>query len=87
MAHPTAKLNNVLVGALVHSYAQCGDLESSVSVFEAALRDGVRFDVAGWNCLMSAYTEHGMHVKTQATLERMTAGGVQPDEVTFTVLL
>jgi pentatricopeptide repeat protein len=87
MAHPTAKRNNVLITALMHSYAQCGDLESSVSVFEAALRDGVQFDVTGWNCLMSAYTEHGMHDKTQATLERMTAAGVQPDEVTFTVLL
>ena len=38
MAHPTAKQNNVLTGALVHSCTQCGDLESSVSVFEAALR-------------------------------------------------
>jgi len=86
MAHPTAKQNNVLTG-LVHSYAPCGDLESSVAVFEAALRDGVRFDVAGWNCLMSAYTEHGMHDETQLTLERMTAAGVQPDEVTALCLL
>ena len=48
MAHPTTKRNNILSGTLVHSYAQCGDLDSSVSVFvfEAALRDGVCF-VAG----------------------------------------
>ena len=36
---------------------------------------------------MSAYTEHGMHDETQATLKRMTVAGLQPDEKTFTVLL
>ena len=58
-----------------------------MSVFEAALRDGVQFAVTGWGCLMSAYTEHGMLDETQAALERITAAGMQPDEVTFTVLL
>ena len=76
-----------LIAALMHSYAQCGDLESSVSVFEAALRDGARFDVKGWNCLLSAYTEHGLHKETQTTLERMTAAAVQPNEVTALCLL
>ena len=64
MSHPTDK---ILIGALVHSYAQCGDLESSVSVFEAALRDGMCFDVTGWSCLMGAYTKQGIHSETQAT--------------------
>ena len=36
---------------------------------------------------MSAYTEHDMHKQAQATLERMTAAGVQPNEVTVVCLL
>ena len=71
----------------MHSFAQCGDLESSVSVFEAHLQAGLRFDVKEWNCLLSAYTEYGMHKDTQAALERMTAAGVKPDEVTVVCLL
>jgi hypothetical protein len=35
---------------------------------------------------MSAYTEHGMHGEIQATFERMTASGVQPNDLTFTIL-
>ena len=36
IAHLTVTRDVVLnIGALVHSYAQCSDLESSVSVFEA----------------------------------------------------
>ena len=46
MVYAAAERNNVLT-ALFHSYAQCGVLESSVSVFEAALRDGAQFDVTG----------------------------------------
>ena len=42
------------------------------TVFETALRNGVRCDVKRWNCPMSAYTEHGTHNETQAALERMT---------------
>ena len=37
-----------------------------MSVFEAAFKDGVRFDMTGWSCPLSAFTEHDMHDKTQA---------------------
>jgi pentatricopeptide repeat protein len=86
-SHSSMISDNVVIGALVHSYAQCGDLDAAVSVFEAGLESGLRFSVEGWNVLLSAFAEHGMVNEAQATVERMTAAGVQPDAVTYVVLL
>ena len=45
-------------------------------------------DDADWmRHILTAYAEHGMREEAQATFERMTAAGVQPNEATFTVLL
>ena len=48
-----------LSAVLVHRYAQCGDLKNAVSVFEPGSTDGLRFDLNGWNCPLSARKEYG----------------------------
>jgi pentatricopeptide repeat protein len=77
----------IQITALVHSYGQCGEMETAMCVFEDGVRRGMKFDVKEWTVVIAMYGEHGMMDEATRTLDRMVEAGVQPDDVTLVCLL
>ncbi|KAJ7533579.1 hypothetical protein O6H91_13G055700 [Diphasiastrum complanatum] len=76
--------SEVIVGsALVDMYAKCGCTEEAYEVFN---RMNER-DVVSWNVIVAGYAQQGLRKEALALYEQMKQEGVQPDNVTYVVLL
>ncbi len=75
-----------VIGALVHSYGQCGQFAIAVSLFKDSLSQNIHFGTIEWNTLV-AYAEHGKIEEAMQALDHMVRSGVKPDEVTTLCLL
>ena len=75
-------LDMPLSTALVEMYARCGSLVKAQQVFnELPVRD-----VVSWTILLAGFAHIGNDVIVIHQLENMLREGIEPDEVTFTVL-
>lgn len=72
-------LNN----ALITLYAKCGNLDSSLRVFQKMTSK----DAVTWNSMISAYAQHGDGREAVRCFEMMQDSEVIPDEATFTAVL
>ncbi|KAI5072782.1 hypothetical protein GOP47_0012888 [Adiantum capillus-veneris] len=72
-----------LLTALVDMYANCGMLVEAQDVFDKA----AVWDVAMWNVLIAGYAQLGKDDVVFEQLSKMLKMGIEPDEVTFTILL
>ncbi|MCO5590908.1 hypothetical protein L7F22_044883 [Adiantum nelumboides] len=76
--------SDVAVGnALVEMYVKCDFLEDARKVFDTMLRR----DVVSWNLVLSAYAQNAKPLSVLELFEKMQRGGVEPNQVTFLVLL
>ncbi|CAK9204543.1 unnamed protein product, partial [Sphagnum troendelagicum] len=76
--------SNVCVGtSLIDMYSKCGSIEDAWSVFnKMATRN-----VATWNAMLGGYAMHGHGKDALEHFEQMCLEGVEPDRVSFLVLL
>ncbi|KAJ7540610.1 hypothetical protein O6H91_10G022900 [Diphasiastrum complanatum] len=76
--------SNVIVGCtLVDMYAKCGCIEDARELFNNMSER----DVVSWNALIAGYAQNGFGKEALALYEQMKQEGMQPDNVTFVVLL
>ncbi|KAJ7536559.1 hypothetical protein O6H91_12G073800 [Diphasiastrum complanatum] len=76
--------SDVIVGsALVDMYAKCRCLEEARQVFNNMHER----DVVSWSVMISGYAEHGLGKEALDLSEQMKQEGVQPNIVTYVVLL
>ncbi|CAN6439591.1 unnamed protein product [Victoria cruziana] len=77
------RLNRYVNTALIDMYAKCGNLHNAFEVFnEMTVRDALAF-----NSMIGAFAMHGNGRPALEMFERMKKDGVEPDDVTFIVLL
>lgn len=76
-------LSDVYIGnALIDFYSNCGDLESSKSVFNTMNKR----DVVSWTALVSAYMKEGLVDDAQDVFKSMQSNGVNPDLISWNSL-
>lgn len=75
--------DTVIANALVTMYSRNGDATSARFVFDHL---GAQ-DVASWNAMILAYSNHGCGHHALQVLARMLRSGAQPDEITFVGVL
>ncbi|KAJ7292417.1 hypothetical protein O6H91_13G058400 [Diphasiastrum complanatum] len=76
--------SNLIVGnALVDMYAKCGSIEHACQVFNNMHER----DVVTWNAMITGYAQQGLGKEALTLFERMKQEGLQPDAVTYVVLL
>ncbi|GER35274.1 pentatricopeptide repeat-containing protein [Striga asiatica] len=68
-----------LVNALIDMYGKCGDMKSSMRLFE---RIQVK-DVVTWNSLINSFAQNGQGEESLAVFEKMLRENVKPNDVTF----
>ncbi|KAJ7528371.1 hypothetical protein O6H91_15G000800 [Diphasiastrum complanatum] len=77
-------LSGVVVGnILVDMYAKCGCTEDARELFDNMSER----DVISWNAMIAGYAQNGLGKEALALYEQMKQEGVQPDDVTFVLLL
>ncbi|XP_024535656.1 pentatricopeptide repeat-containing protein At2g03380, mitochondrial [Selaginella moellendorffii] len=77
------ELDLVLGNAVARMFGSCGSLREAREIFESlAARD-----VVSWNCLITAYAQHGSFEESLRLFRRMLEECVKPDEVTFVGVL
>jgi pentatricopeptide repeat protein len=75
---------DVFVGSsLVDMYAKCGHMEDALRVFNKMPSR----DVVMWSALISGHVKYGQGQKALELFRQMQQEGVQPDPVTFVVVL
>lgn len=75
--------DNIVVTALINLYGKCGSLEDVKRTF-AKLQQR---DVAAWNAVIAAHADCGHAEKALQLVQQMELDGVEPDEITFVILL
>ncbi|KAI5085063.1 hypothetical protein GOP47_0001232 [Adiantum capillus-veneris] len=73
----------VVESSLLNMYAQCGELEDALKVFDQWAAD----DVVMWNTMIAAYTAHGHSLSSLKLFEKMEQKLIEPTEVTCVSLL
>ncbi|KAF6156566.1 hypothetical protein GIB67_000031 [Kingdonia uniflora] len=68
---------------LISLYGKMGCMENTVKVFKGM----VVKEVCTWNAMISSFASNGREKQSLAMFEEMRARGLQPNEVTFVVLL
>ncbi|KAJ7534639.1 hypothetical protein O6H91_13G104000 [Diphasiastrum complanatum] len=75
---------NVIVGStLVDMYAKCGRIEDAHQVFSNMHEQ----DVVSWTAIITGYAQQGLGKEALDLYKQMKQEGVQPDTVTYLVLL
>ncbi|KAJ7540086.1 hypothetical protein O6H91_10G001200 [Diphasiastrum complanatum] len=75
---------DVVVGnTLVDMYAKCGCLEDARQVFNKMIEK----DVVSWSAMIAGYVQNGLGKEALALYEQMKNEGVQPNSVTYVILL
>ncbi|KAJ7540617.1 hypothetical protein O6H91_10G023300 [Diphasiastrum complanatum] len=75
--------NNVTLSTLVDMYAKCGCTEDARELFNNMSER----DVVSWSAMIAGYAQNGLGKDSLALYEQMKQEGVQPDNVTFVLLL
>ncbi|KAJ7527991.1 hypothetical protein O6H91_16G079700 [Diphasiastrum complanatum] len=76
--------SDVVVGStLVDMYAKCGCTEDARELFDSMSEP----DVVSWTAMIAGYAQNGLGKEALALYEQMKQEGVQPDNVTFVLLL
>ncbi|KAJ7259930.1 hypothetical protein O6H91_Y408800 [Diphasiastrum complanatum] len=76
--------SDVIVGStLVNMYAKCGCTEDARELFDNMSER----NVVSWNAMIAGYAQNGLGKEALALYEQMKQEGVQPDNVTFALLL
>ncbi|KAF3455160.1 hypothetical protein FNV43_RR05608 [Rhamnella rubrinervis] len=78
--HTGFHLDELTNSALVDMYAKCGDIESSVQVFQEMSR---KRDVISWNSMIGGLAKNGYAECALKIFEEMKQTHVMPDDVTF----
>lgn len=73
----------LLATTLIHAYGRCGSMADAQSVFNALTQT----DVVSWNSLIAGYARQGNYVASFVCFESMGQAGIEPDLVTFVLLL
>ncbi|XP_038722471.1 pentatricopeptide repeat-containing protein DOT4, chloroplastic [Tripterygium wilfordii] len=73
----------MLNNALLDMYSKCGDLDSSIRVFE---KMGEK-SVVSWTSMIAGYARGGVSDGAINLFHRMAEGGVRPDAVTLTTIV
>ena len=66
--------------ALVDMYAKCGEIKSSVQVFEEM---GSKIDVISWNSMIVGFAKNGYAENALNIFNEMKQTQIRPDDVTF----
>ncbi|KAJ7555610.1 hypothetical protein O6H91_05G046600 [Diphasiastrum complanatum] len=77
------ELDAIVQSTLVDMYAKCGCIEDAHKVFNNMHER----DVVSWTAMIAGYTQNGLGKEALALHEEMKQKGVQPDIVTYVVLL
>ncbi|KAJ7297813.1 hypothetical protein O6H91_Y035300 [Diphasiastrum complanatum] len=77
------ELDAILGSTLVDMYAKCGCIENAHKVFDRMHER----EVVSWNAMISGYAQQGLGKEALDLYEQMKEEGVQPDNVTYVVLL
>lgn len=72
-----------IYNSLVDMYAKCGALRIAVDIFHEIPEK----NLVSWNVIIGALALYGCGLEAIDLFERMQAGGIRPDEITFTGLL
>ncbi|KAJ7548560.1 hypothetical protein O6H91_07G017300 [Diphasiastrum complanatum] len=76
--------SDVIVGnTLIDMYAKCGCTEDARELFNNMSER----DVVSWTAMIAGYAQNGLGKEALALYEQMKQEGVQPDNVTFVLLL
>ncbi|KAJ7549908.1 hypothetical protein O6H91_07G074400 [Diphasiastrum complanatum] len=76
--------SDVIVGStLVNMYAKCGCTEDARELFDNMSER----DVVSWNAMIAGYAQNGLGKEALALYEQMKQEGMQPNDVTFVLLL
>ncbi|KAJ7536563.1 hypothetical protein O6H91_12G073900 [Diphasiastrum complanatum] len=76
--------SDVIVGnTLVDMYAKCGCIKDARQVFNSMHER----DVVSWSAMIAGYAEHGLGKEALDLYEQMKQNGVQPNNVTYVLLL
>ncbi|KAJ7297946.1 hypothetical protein O6H91_10G005100 [Diphasiastrum complanatum] len=76
--------SDVVVGrTLVDMYGKCGCTEDARELFDSMSER----DVVSWTAMIAGYAQNGLGKDALALYEQMKQEGVQPDNVTFVLLL
>ncbi|KAJ7526930.1 hypothetical protein O6H91_16G028000 [Diphasiastrum complanatum] len=77
------ELDVFLGSALVDMYSKCGCIELAHQVFKKMSER----NVVSWSAMISGYAQNGLGNEALALYEQMKQDGVQPNRVTYVVLL
>lgn len=78
-----SELSPLVASTLIHVYGKLGKMQDAQSVFDAQSQP----DVVSWTSLIAGYARQGNFESTVQCYEKMLAGGVKPNGVTFLSLL
>ncbi|KAJ7527753.1 hypothetical protein O6H91_16G069500 [Diphasiastrum complanatum] len=73
----------VLGNTLVDMYAKCGCIEHARRMFNQMSER----DVVSWSAMIAGYVQNGLGKEALALYKKMKEEGVQPDNVTYVILL
>lgn len=77
-------VSDIFVGnALMNFYGNCGDLRSSIVVFDSMSEK----DVVSWTALVSAYMEEGLLDEAMEVFHNMQSSGLKPDLISWNALV
>ncbi|KAJ7536773.1 hypothetical protein O6H91_12G081600 [Diphasiastrum complanatum] len=77
------ELDLIVGSALVDMYAKCGSIEHACQVFNGMHER----NVVSWNSMIAGYAQRGLGKEALTLYEQMKEECVQPDDVTYVVLL
>lgn len=80
--HTGFDLDELTSSALVDMYAKCGDVKSSVQVFEEL---ATKKDVISWNSMIVGFAKNGYAKCALKVFDEMTQSCITPDDVTHSL--
>lgn len=84
LVRTNTRVNTIVASSLVDMYSKCDKLDSASIIFDLM---GDKKDVVLWNTMLSALADHGMRERAMEMLGGMVGAGVQPNKVTFSVMI
>ncbi|KAI3855220.1 hypothetical protein MKX03_026078 [Papaver bracteatum] len=78
--HTRFDLDESTCSVLVDMYAKCGDIGSSMKVFEEMVN---KEDAVSWNSMIVGFAKNGYAGKALKIFDQMKHANVKPDDITF----
>lgn len=79
--------NETLENAVLNVYAKCGDIKGAYALFNSICTRRGTPSITIWNTIINAHAKHRDGREACALFDRLINDGVQPDYITFVVLL